>query len=113
MLLIVYTGPLREIRRSVNDLAIGSAAFIAYVHRVLEISHTFSFYYLRQEISFEEMKKSSDMIEDAMNDTVSMLRHEDVKPVEDIIKEAIAAVKPSANVEVSGPPAGDTASRPE
>lgn len=73
MLSTVYTGPLKEIRRSVNDLGIASAAFIAYIHRVLEVSHTFSFYYLEQKMSFEEMLKSSKLIEDAMNDTIQNL----------------------------------------
>jgi HEAT repeat protein len=80
MLLIVYTGPLKEIRRSVNDLGIGSAAFIAYVHRVLEISHTFSFYYLKEKITFEEMGKSSELIKGAMHDTIMMLHEDEDKP---------------------------------
>jgi len=110
MLLIVYTGPLSEIRRAVFDLGIGSAAFIAFVHRVLETSHTFSFKYLKQEISFEEMKKSSDLIESAMSGTISMLRPEDAESVKDIIKEAMAAVKPSTKAAVSGPPSDDMGS---
>jgi HEAT repeat protein len=90
MLLIVYTGPLKQIKRSVNDLGIGSAAFIAYVHRVLEISHTFSFYYLKEKITFEEMGKSSELIKGAMNDTIKML-HEDTDK-----EEAATSKKPSA-----------------
>jgi len=74
MLLMVYRGPLREIRQSVNDLGIASAAFIAYVHRVLQISHTFSFAYLREKISFDEMEKSSRLIDEAMASTISLLR---------------------------------------
>jgi HEAT repeat protein len=73
MLLMVYRGPLRQIRQSVSDLGIASAAFIAYIHRVLEISHTFSFYYLRQKIDFDEMAKSSQLIDDAMRATIGML----------------------------------------
>jgi len=73
LLLIIYTGPLKEIRSAVNDLGTASAAFIAYVHRVLQVSHTYSFYYLKQKITFEEMEKSSRWIEDAMNDTIGRL----------------------------------------
>lgn len=73
MLTIVYRGPLKEIRKSVNDLGIASAAFIAYVHRVLEISHTFSYYYLNQKITFSEMTNSSKLIDEAMNNTVGLL----------------------------------------
>lgn len=73
MLAVVYRGPLREIRRSVNDLGIASAAFIAYVHRVLEISHTFSFYYLNEKIDFDVMTNSSELIRDAMRETIGSL----------------------------------------
>ena len=73
LLLLIYTGPLKDIRESVNDLAIGNAAYIAFVHRVLEISHTFSYFYLKDKIDFEQMGAASDLIEDAMRDTISML----------------------------------------
>lgn len=73
MLLTIYSGPLKEIRRSVSDLGIASAAFIAYIHRVLEVSHTFSFYYLNQTIDFDQMEKSSVLIEQAMNSTIERL----------------------------------------
>jgi HEAT repeat protein len=74
MLLVIYRGPLREIRESVNDLGIASAAFIAYIHRVLQISHTFSFHYLKQQITFEALEKSSKLIKDAMDDTTGRLQ---------------------------------------
>jgi hypothetical protein len=73
MLAVVYSGPLTDIRGSVNDLAIASAAFIAYVHRVLEISHTFSLCLLKGGINFDEMAKSSHMISDAMKETIDCL----------------------------------------
>ncbi|NBC65666.1 MAG: hypothetical protein GVY07_08460 [Bacteroidetes bacterium] len=79
MLTVIYTGPLRQIRESVNDLGIASAAFIAYVHRVLEISHTFSFYYLNQNITFEEMEKSSELIDKAMRNTIELLSDKSAK----------------------------------
>jgi hypothetical protein len=74
MLLVIYRGPLREIRNSVNDLGIASAAFIAYIHRVLQISHTFSFHYLKQQITFDAVEKSSKLIKEAMSDTTGRLQ---------------------------------------
>lgn len=82
-LLVVYSGPLKEIRQSVNDLGIANASFIAYVHRVLEISHTFSFYYLQQKITFEEMEKSSKLIREAMFDTIKSFQIEAIDSTED------------------------------
>jgi hypothetical protein len=73
MLLVVYTGPLKEIRRSMIDLGAASAAFIAYVHRVLQVSHTFSAYYLDGKMTFTENAASCALIEKAMRDTVAML----------------------------------------
>lgn len=73
MLLTIYSGPLKEIRRSVSDLGIANAAFIAYIHRVLQISHTFSYHYLNGKIEFSEMEKSSDLIEKAMHSTIDRL----------------------------------------
>ncbi len=69
----IYKGPLSDIRKSVDDLGIANAAFIGYIHRVLEISHTFSFYYLQNMISFENTKKSSDLIDIAMKETIKEL----------------------------------------
>lgn len=74
MIAVIYTGPLKEIRKSVDDLGIASAAFIAYIHRVLEISHTFSYYYLKNQMSFDEMTKSSKLIEDAMSSTINTFK---------------------------------------
>jgi hypothetical protein len=77
MFAVIYSGPLKEIRKSVNDLGIASAAFIAYVHRILEISHTFTFYYLKEKMSFEEMVKSNKLIDEAMSSTINTFRHEE------------------------------------
>ncbi len=93
MLLIIYTGPLREIRQAVEDLGTASAAFIAYVHRVLQVSHTFSSLYLKQDMSFEEMKKSSDLIQNAMKDTTEKLAGRDYKAAEGIISDALRQLK--------------------
>ena len=66
-----------------NDVASANAAFMAYVHRILETSHTFSYYYLTQRISFEEMQKSSEIIKEAMNNTIQALNEGDHKPPRD------------------------------
>lgn len=70
MLLVIYTGPRNEIRQSVTDVAISSTAFVAYVHRVLETSHTFSCSYLKEQITFEEVQKSGALMTEAMNQTI-------------------------------------------
>ena len=89
---ITYAGPLADIQQSVEDLGIASAAFIGYVHRVLEISHTFSFYYLSQKMSFEEMEKSSRLIEDAMMDA-NILLSKGNEPSGDVLKEINESLK--------------------
>jgi len=76
-LLVIYKGPLTEIRQSVNDLGIANASFIGYVHRVLQISHTFSYHYLQKQMTFEAMGKSSKLLQEAMVDINKALR---IKP---------------------------------
>ena len=75
MLSMVFWGPLREIRHAVSDVGAANVAFIAYIHRVLQVSHTFSHYYLNGKISFEELEKSGKLIEDTMDDAVRVLRN--------------------------------------
>jgi hypothetical protein len=82
ILLLIYTGPLKDIRRSMIDLGAASAAFIAYVHRVLQVSHTFSAYYLQRKMTFAESEKSSDLIAHAMRDTIEMLESQETKAAE-------------------------------
>lgn len=90
MLLVIDPGPLKEIRQSVTDLAISSTAFIAYVHRVLETSHTFSYYYLKEQITFAEMKKSGDLVTEAMNHTMEALGRKSVDSSQETIDRAVA-----------------------
>ena len=89
MLLIIYSGPLKEIRQAVTDLATANAAFIAYVHQVLETSHTFSFYYLKQQITFEELAKSSQIIDQAMTNTITALNRNATDSSEGTIIKAL------------------------
>lgn len=89
MLLIIYAGPLKDIRQSVTDLATANAVFIAYVHRILETSHTFSFYYLKEQITFEEMAKSSSLIKEAMDNTIRSLNMTAIDSSEDVIVRAM------------------------
>jgi hypothetical protein len=97
MIAVIYSGPLKEIRKSVNDLGIASAAFIAYVHRVLEISHTFTYYYLKDKMSFEEMMKSTQLIDEAMSSTITMFRYEEALLN---TKKPINTTKSTSNVAV-------------
>ena len=87
MLLVIYTGPLKDIRQAVSDLGASSAAFIAYVHRILQISHTFSAKYLRQEITYEDTEKSSKLLGEAMNDTIMKLQYETKKEIKRAAKK--------------------------
>ena len=77
MFTMVFKSPLREIRTAVSDVGVATAVFIAYIHRILQISHTFSYYYLQQEITFERLKEAGDLIEDTMRDTVNILQNPD------------------------------------
>jgi hypothetical protein len=107
MLLVIYTGPLKEIRQSVTDLATASAAFIAYVHRVLETSHTFSYYYLKEKISFDEMKKSSALMTEAMNNTIEALGRKAVDSSQETLERAAELIlkhrAPTERQESTGP----------
>ncbi len=77
MFTMVFKSPLREIRKAVGDVGVATAVFIAYIHRILQISHTFSYYYLQQEITFERLQEAGDLIEDTMRDTVNILQNPD------------------------------------
>jgi HEAT repeat protein len=89
MLLIIYSGPLKEIRQSVSDLGVSSAAFIAYVHRVLETSHTFAYFYLKEQITLDQLKASGELIEKAMTETVRALRPLGKISSDEIIQQAV------------------------
>ena len=73
MLAITYTGPLKDIRQSINDLGSATVAFIGYVHQVLQISHTFTALYLREQISFDDVEKASTLLRAATQDAVASL----------------------------------------
>ncbi len=74
MLLVVYSGPLRDIREAVADLATSNAIFIAYVHRVLQASHTFTALYLRERVTLDEAEHAGRLMQEAMRDSVAALR---------------------------------------
>lgn len=74
MLAMIFTGPLKEIRKSVSDVGMASAIFIAYIHRVLQESHTFSYYYLQGRITFEELDTASKLIKESLQDTLDALK---------------------------------------
>jgi hypothetical protein len=89
MLLMIYVGPLKDIRQSVSDLATANAAFMAYVHRILETSHTFSYLYMKEKISFEETQKASVIIKEAMDNTVQALNMKAIDSSEGVIRRAL------------------------
>ncbi len=92
MLLIIYSGPVKEIRQAVTDLATANAAFIAYVHQVLETSHTFSFFYLNQKITFEELAKSSQIIDQAMVNAINAINKRAVDSSEGTLIKALQII---------------------
>jgi hypothetical protein len=61
------------VRDSVRDLAPATAVFIGYVHQVLEVSHTFSSFYLREQISYADLKLSSQLLPEATREAVDLL----------------------------------------
>lgn len=73
MLAVTYSGPLKDVRDSVRDLGSATAAFIGFVHQVLQISHTFSSLYLRDRITFEDTAKASDLLQKATAAAVASL----------------------------------------
>jgi len=74
MFLIIYSGPLKDIRQSIADLGTANAAFIGYVHQVLEASHTFSFFYTKEQKRLDrELHESSTLIHEAMKDAIEAL----------------------------------------
>ncbi len=87
----VYRGPLRDIRQSINDLGVASATFMAFVHGILETSHTFSYHYLQRGVSYEDLKASTKVIEDMVNNTIRLLDQDTGR------RRANPATKASAN----------------
>lgn len=75
MLTMIFTGPLKEIRKAVSDVGMANTAFISYIHRVSQVSHTFSYYYLQGKISFKELDNAGKLIEDMTDDTVKILKN--------------------------------------
>ncbi len=74
MLLVVYSGPLRDIRDAVRDLGSSNAVFIAYVHRVLQASHTFSALYLREKMTLDDAERTARLMQDAMQASIAALQ---------------------------------------
>jgi HEAT repeat protein len=75
MFSMVFWGPLREIRKGVADVGEANAIFIGYIHRVLQVSHTFSSRYLSKKgVTNEDLGFYSQLIDDNMNDAIVALR---------------------------------------
>jgi HEAT repeat protein len=72
-LLTVYSGPLKDIRQSVSDLGAANVAFIAFVHQVLQVSHTFTAHYMQGTVSFDEAQQAAQIITLASNTATAAL----------------------------------------
>jgi len=73
MLVVIYTGPLKDIGKSVEELAKANAIFIGFIHTVLQISHTFSAKYIQGDFSFEETAQSNQLIQKTVRHAVEQL----------------------------------------
>lgn len=69
----LFFGPLREIARSVADVGVLNTSMIGYIHRVLQISHTFQYLYLTQKIDLQQLTSTTDLVEKATQFTTSNL----------------------------------------
>lgn len=78
MFLVIYSGPLKDIQAATSDLAASNIVFIAYVHRVLQISHIFSARYLKDELSLQDVGETSALIQSAMQSSLRGLLKESV-----------------------------------
>lgn len=68
-----FTFPLKQIKRAVTDVGLANVAFISYIHCVLQISHTFSYFYLNGDISFNEIKNAAKQIEETSHEAILTL----------------------------------------
>ncbi len=71
---LIYSQPLGDIRRSVSELGIANVTFIAYIHRVLQISHTFSFKYLERNLTPDDLDKFNKLVEEASSNAIAQLK---------------------------------------
>ena len=70
----VFFGPLKEIRQAVGDVGVANAAFIAFMYRVSQISHTFAYYYLEERMTFGELTEASRLVGLALQETMTAMR---------------------------------------
>ncbi|MBT3320762.1 MAG: HEAT repeat domain-containing protein [Anaerolineae bacterium] len=69
----LFFGPLREIAKSVADVGVINTTLIGYIHRILQISHTFEYLYLTQRIDLESLRTLNKHIDDATQKTADNL----------------------------------------
>ncbi|MEZ4592792.1 MAG: hypothetical protein R3D55_16840 [Chloroflexota bacterium] len=68
-----FTFPLKQIKRAVTDVGLANVAFISYIHGVLQISHTFSYFYLNGDITFAEIEHAARRIEETSHEAILTL----------------------------------------
>ncbi|WP_420632014.1 HEAT repeat domain-containing protein [Candidatus Leptofilum sp.] len=68
-----FTFPLKQIKRAVTDVGLANVAFISYIHGVLQISHTFSYFYLNGDITFDEIELAAKQIEETSHEAILTL----------------------------------------
>ncbi|MCA9897406.1 MAG: hypothetical protein H6654_16525 [Ardenticatenaceae bacterium] len=68
-----FTLPLKQIKRAVTDVGLANVAFISFIHGVLQISHTFSYFYLNGKITFKEIEQAAKQIEESSHEAILAL----------------------------------------
>jgi hypothetical protein len=69
------SGPLKDIRQSIADLATANMVVTGYINQVHEASQTFSFYYTKGQTQLgESLARSSRLITGAMTNAIEVLK---------------------------------------
>jgi hypothetical protein len=83
-----YSGPVRETRQTLADVAVANAVYAAFVQRMLEISHVYTRLRLGgRKPSYEDVEKSSAIINGIVQDTVKALREDRPATLDDLIDQ--------------------------
>ncbi|MCB0019528.1 MAG: hypothetical protein KDE09_17175, partial [Anaerolineales bacterium] len=70
----VHGGSVRDSKQALTEIGAANAVYAAYVQRTLEIGNTYTQLYLQDKLTYQELRVSSQLISEAMNDAVRALR---------------------------------------
>ncbi len=83
----VYGGPVRDNKKVLADIGVANAAYAAYIQRTLAISNGFAHLYLQDKVTMKEVESTSNLISQAMKDTVEALRKERNASLDDLLNQ--------------------------